>query len=322
MRGAILCIMVLILASCGGGVPKPNDTKPSPPARIPEAIELLDVIDGKIYSSELDDPAGLAFDIQGNLYVVDAGNNRILKFDRDLKPVKQYGGYGSGAGRLNNPRDIIIDRGLNVYVLDEGNGRIVRLDVNLNYIEEIVPKNDENEIIPTNSRYTGFSISSLGEITVSDFDNSRLIRMDNFFEFSRYIGDFGYGRGALLNPMKITTDEKGNIFVADAGNGRIAVYDAFGNYKHDIGADVVQYPMATALTNSKMLWVADGETDSVHVFDAARNPVAAFGNPSGLDRAFKDIHAVLISQNDKCYLADGGNDRVLIYRILYEAADK
>lgn len=322
MRPVILLALTLIVVSCGGGIPDVEESRLVQPSRLPEAIELLHVISGQFYSRPLNDPAGLAFDAQRNLYVVDAGNNRVIKFDRDLRPVQQYGGYGSGAGRLNNPRDIIIDRGLNVYVLDEGNGRVVHLDINLNYVEEIIPKDDENEIISTLSRYTGLSMSSLGEITVSDFDNSRLLRMDNFFSFSRYIGDFSYGRGALLNPMKIATDEKGNMFVADAGKGRIVVFDTFGNYKYELGAGELEYPVAVAIDKAHFVWVADRETDSVHVFDAAKRPVAAFGNPQSRDNQFKDLQAVYVTAENHLILADGGNDRVLIYRILYEAADQ
>lgn len=43
------------------------------------------VSDGREEKSQLNCPGGLSFDSEGNLYVVDWGNNRIAKFEREKK---------------------------------------------------------------------------------------------------------------------------------------------------------------------------------------------------------------------------------------------
>ena len=54
-------------------------------------------------------PRGLAFH-NGELYVTDTGNKRVLVFDAQGNPLRQFGGLGSGPANLNEPVGIAIDR--------------------------------------------------------------------------------------------------------------------------------------------------------------------------------------------------------------------
>jgi DNA-binding beta-propeller fold protein YncE len=60
----------------------------------------------------------------GDIYVVDAGNNRIQRFDRDGRFVGEFGSAGRGNGQFDRPYGIAIDKDGYVYVSDAGNKRI------------------------------------------------------------------------------------------------------------------------------------------------------------------------------------------------------
>jgi DNA-binding beta-propeller fold protein YncE len=318
MRAATVVILGCLLLSCAGqnSGRLGNDTKA--PRKIPHELIFQNEISGRILGYNLQHPSGASVDPQGNLYITDTGNHRLIKFNRNLEPVRDYGGYGSGIGRFLNPEDMIIDRGLNLYVLDSGNRRVVHLDLNLDYVDEIVPEDAPDEIITTLGKLSGLQISSLGELTVADYDNSRLIRMDNFNNFSRYIGDFGYGQGALLSPMGIATNPYGRSFVADAGNGRIAVYDDFGNYLFQFGNSELGRPSAVTVSPYGIIWVADQVTQSVYAFSPQGKVLLNVGGPGRDDFKYSNIEALAASQDGKLYLADSGNNRIMIYRIVYE----
>jgi sugar lactone lactonase YvrE len=80
--------------------------------------------------SLLDIPDAVFVDAIGNIYVSDAGNNRIQKFPAGSNSTTHAttvaGGNGSGheANQLINPTDVIVDADENVYVCDWGNNRV------------------------------------------------------------------------------------------------------------------------------------------------------------------------------------------------------
>jgi tripartite motif-containing protein 71 len=295
-----------------------NASESRAPVKVPVRLSFEREISGKLLGFDLKRPSGLAVDPQQDLFIVDAGNHRLIKLDKSLEPVKDYGGFGAGIGRFNNPSDVTIDRGLNLYLLDAGNHRVVRLDINLNYVDAIQPEDDPRAVINNQGLLTGVVVSPIGEITVADSDNSRLIRLDNFNRFSRYIGDFSYGKGALQTPLRLAIDRDGELFAADAGNARIAVYDDYGNFLHAFGADTLNYPASVCAAPNGIIWVGDQQLNLVMAFSSDGRLLFSTADAGGQADHFSHIEAITSAPDDLLYLADSGNNRVMVYRILYE----
>jgi DNA-binding beta-propeller fold protein YncE len=70
-------------------------------------------------------PAGIATDAEGDVFVVDKGNDRVEKFDSEGKYLSQFGSPGSGNGQFNGPTGIAVSsaRG-RILVADTGNHRV------------------------------------------------------------------------------------------------------------------------------------------------------------------------------------------------------
>jgi hypothetical protein len=60
----------------------------------------------------------------GDVYVVDSGNNRVQRFDRDGRFVAEFGSAGRGNGQFDRPFGIAIDKEGYIFVADTGNKRI------------------------------------------------------------------------------------------------------------------------------------------------------------------------------------------------------
>jgi DNA-binding beta-propeller fold protein YncE len=73
---------------------------------------------------QFSNPAGVATDAAGNVYVADFGNHRIQKFTGTGVYLTQWGSFGSGDGQFSTPRGVATDVDGNVYVADQGNHRI------------------------------------------------------------------------------------------------------------------------------------------------------------------------------------------------------
>ncbi len=81
-------------------------------------------------------PEGLCYDESGDLFVVDSGNHRVQKFNRDGKFILQFGTKGEYEGNLLKPTDIACLQG-KVFVTDTGNSRLAVFDQWGNFIENI-----------------------------------------------------------------------------------------------------------------------------------------------------------------------------------------
>ncbi|WP_203830048.1 fibronectin type III domain-containing protein [Actinoplanes palleronii] len=96
------------------------------------------VIPGLASSSPLASPRGLAFDLNGDLYIADTGNHQILKVDHATNQLSVFAGTGSAgtatpgspatASPLQSPRGVAVDAFGNVYIADTGNYQVERVD--------------------------------------------------------------------------------------------------------------------------------------------------------------------------------------------------
>jgi len=69
-------------------------------------------------------PADVATDGSGNVYVADTNNNRIQKFDASGTFLTTWGNFGSGNGQFSSPPGVATNGSGNVYVADTNNDRI------------------------------------------------------------------------------------------------------------------------------------------------------------------------------------------------------
>jgi len=140
---------------------------------------------GPATSAQLSTPAGLAVDSGGNLYIADAGFNRVRKVApggtittvAGAGSASYWGDGGPATGaQLNNPGSVSLDAAGNLYIADTGNNRVREVS---------------GGIINTIAGGSG----------------------------NGYSGDGGAATSALLNaPQGAAVDSSGNLYIADSGN--------------------------------------------------------------------------------------------------------
>lgn len=177
---------------------------------------------GKGADSDLfDNPADVAFDAQGNIFVADGlVNARVIKFTRDGVFVKSWGEKGVAPGQFNTPHGIQVDADGNVYVSDRGNSRIQVFDNDGNYKRAITGVGDPEAICITPGAHPVLFASNTnpyndldhgGEITKLELNGT-------------VIGKFGHA-GKQLQEFGTATalDCRGGntLYVAEAGNWRV-----------------------------------------------------------------------------------------------------
>lgn len=79
----------------------------------------------------------LAFDGDGNLYVLDRGNHRVVVFDRSGAFVREFGRRGQGPGEFQNPFSLTTTSSGDVVVNDIGNRALVFLSPSGAYLKQV-----------------------------------------------------------------------------------------------------------------------------------------------------------------------------------------
>ncbi len=83
-----------------------------------------------------DQPLDVGFDSHNNIYVVDRGNERIVKFSSDGDFLSEWGEKGEGQGEFDFPHSIVIDSADKVFVADRENKRIQIFTANGAFLQE------------------------------------------------------------------------------------------------------------------------------------------------------------------------------------------
>jgi len=178
----------------------------------------------------LKSPSGIAIDRDGYIWVSDTGNDRIVKFSQDGKPVAEYGGSGSREGRFSSPRGIYISPKGIVYVADSGNGRVQILSTDGVFMGQIKKANLVNLKRPVDVQ-----ADIQGNIYVADADLHTVFKINPQERLILSIGKRGEGRGEFNTPVSLfVTPEE--IYVLDSGNYRIQVFDHDGRYLREFGS--------------------------------------------------------------------------------------
>lgn len=93
-------------------------------------------------NGQFESPQGIASDGRGNVYVVDAANDRVQRFTDSGRFVRGWGQTGSGRAGLRGPRGVAVNRAGDVFVADTSNYRVKRYRPDGRLVEIIrLPKN-------------------------------------------------------------------------------------------------------------------------------------------------------------------------------------
>ncbi len=86
--------------------------------------------------NRFDGPTDIGFGPNGELYVADGNNARVVKFTKQGQFVKAWGRPGSGEGEFNLPHGIAVDRQGLVYVCDRDNLRVQVFDAEGKFLRQ------------------------------------------------------------------------------------------------------------------------------------------------------------------------------------------
>ena len=252
-------------------------------------------------SALLNNPQGIAADINGNVYIADNWSCRVRKISQTgiISTVAGNGtsGFAGDGGaaisaQLQQPQSVAVDNSGNLYIVTNGDSRIRKVNT--------------SGIITT--------IAGVGTYG--------------------YSGDGGPATAAAISWCTgIAVDVSGNIYIADGGNQRIRKISAAGIITTIAGSGVQGEPYTYQATNARLnnpqgvavdtsgnVYVTDGNqciwkvTASGVISNITHNGTASYGNDGDGGPAYKASvnypSGIVSDGSGNIYFSDLGNDRI------------
>jgi len=213
-----------------------------------------------------ENPAGISVDVNGLIYVADAGNHRIQKFSSRGDFIEYRGGFGWSGESFDKPFDIYAKSVLDIFVIDQNVNRIIRFDKDLNYISSLEAKEVENDNLMFGFP-SGITVSKRGDIFIVDGENKRIIKINSFGKPEMSFGGFENLNFRLKEPFQIAVSPENNIFVSDFELAKIFVFDYFGNFLYEISNKYMKSSAGIDIDDNGRLFVADLKGSSIYVFN-------------------------------------------------------
>ena len=314
---ALLLVIVLVIAVVSGCATSPQvEPEVKQFDNPPVALLVEQEINGVILGQKLHAPKGVATSRSGELYVVDAGNSRLLKFSDKLMPIREAGGFGGQPGLFDQPAYLTVDNDLNLYVTDVGNRRICRYNTRMEFVDEIQFSDNDDPL--AFGEPSGVATTAYGELWVADRTGNRVAVFDNIGRFDRYVGGYGYRGKQLYEPAKIIARSRDRFIVCDPGNHRLVEYNQYGDYLRTLADNVVDYPVA-ATADRHVIWLLDATAGEILALSNDGDIIFTSGALlPGTGVALKDPRDMCLLDDDRLVITDTGNNRLLVCRILHE----
>ncbi len=318
----ILFLMVFILTGCGGSTnPTESETTSTEPttessAEAPSTVGTTEVTANSDYQISvialaedgMKDPYGVAVNSQGNIYVSDMGNDRVLIFDAAGKRVDTWDKKGSGEGEFNSMGfgGIAIDSKDNVFVVDNENHRIQKFDRDGNFVVQWGTEGNPSQFDTDSTedgqfiRAIGIAIDAEDHVYVTDDGYPYVQKFDNDGVFLMRFGGPGEsntsGNGTFKHATGIAVDGKGNIYISDYETKWVQKFDAKGQFLlswklgEDIGIEGT--PEGIAVDDEGHVYVTDYDLGRVQVFDENGAYLWSIGGKVSISNPFKRPTAI------------------------------
>ncbi len=166
-----------------------------------------------------DRPTDIDWLPDGTFFISDGyGGTRVAKFDRNGKFLMDWGGppkdpSNPGPNEFDTVHGIAISKDQRIFVADRTHRRIQVFDVNGKFLNMFTTG-------VNSSPYYHF-ISTDQSLWMSDGGTNRILKYDLDGKYLYGWGGRGGQPGMFSGPHQMTTDQDGNLYVAEVFNGRV-----------------------------------------------------------------------------------------------------
>ena len=203
-------------------------------------------------TAQLVTPAGIAADASNNLFIVDSGNNRVVRIDAVTGLLTLVAGNGAAsssgdggpavAASLRRPMGIALDSAGNLFISEFLGNRIRRVDGQTGVITTFAGTGDSSfsgDGGPATSaafnNVAGIAFDSTGNLYLADMFNNRVRRIDAQTGIVTTVAGTGSAipsadgvlatNAGISGPVSVALDLSGGLLISEFGANRIQRVD-------------------------------------------------------------------------------------------------
>jgi sugar lactone lactonase YvrE len=225
-------------------------------------------------------PGGLALDADGLLYATHMMRHKVVVYDPQGRPIREFGKQGTAPGEFQQPGGIAFGPDGSLYVADQVNRRVQRL----------TPR--------------GEPISAWGRYGVKPGE----------------FGGNSSPQSRVGGPQFLTFNSKGELYTTEASLGRIQKFNSEGTFLlawgdnevgpgHFGGNDKLPGPIAIAVDFLDRVWVT-ATNHRVQQFTARGQYLRGLGGEGSEPGQFRIPHGLAFDSQHYLYVADSRNSRI------------
>lgn len=250
----------------------------------------------------------------GDIYVADTGNNRIVIFDsrgRHKSTVTVKKNPKSAAleyGDLATPLGVTVDRRGRIFTTSLDSG-IIMFSAGGKKLRQWPVR-----AIQAFAKGDRIYITTLGSVYA----------MNSKGDIVQHIGTKGRRLGQFESPQDLTVDKGGRIIVSDSQNMRVQLFNKKGDivaYKgtpaKGMGDNDRLFGLGTGITHDDQgrIYIADAFHHAIRIFDQKGNDLGEIGDQGEADGLFNYPSDIFFMGGNTFAVADKWNDRIQIVRI-------
>lgn len=163
----------------------------------------------------------------------------------------------------------------------------------------------------------GIAVDPEGNIFVADYSSGYIQKFDKNYSHIKTFADFGTAAGENME-SEFMDIAHGRLYMADAGNSQVDVFDLEGNFLFEFGGEgsvpgQLNRPEAAKVDSAGNIWVCDLGNNRIQKFDKEGKFLNTWGKEGSAAGEFRKPTGLALDAYDNVYVGEVHNDRVQVF---------
>jgi len=241
------------------------------------------------------EPAGVAVNSKGHIYVFHRGKQPLMEFDPSGKFIRSIADDLFVTAHM-----VRVDTEDNIWTTDIGSHVVLKLSPEGRVLLALGRMRLPGDDVLHFNQPTDVAFDRAGNIYVADgYVNSRVLKFDRYGNLLMGWGMKGSGPGQFDTPHTIAVDGD-LVYVGDRGNARIEIFDTLGRFLREWR---LGHPFCLFVTSDHTIYMADAIASRVLKIDRQGKVLGALRGPAPSQGRHFDPHQIAVT-GDSLFTAE------------------